>query len=161
MKSFWLSFHIGCARVISFAYLSRDTPEPSRAHRSRTMPRPIGSIASHDASMLDRLALRSPSHPRLHLALLPRWCAPLARTLPQCLNASRSSEARCHAIKPGDMASWLASVARDCERVRGAMRCKPCESSDSNNPPCCRGIKIFSDTPFWVPSRSAGRGPHR
>lgn len=57
---------MGRTFLISFAYLSRATPEPSRAHRSRTMPRSLGSIATHDASMLDRLALRSPFHPRSH-----------------------------------------------------------------------------------------------
>ena len=83
---------MGRAPLISFAYEVHATPEPSRAHRSRTMPRCLGSIASHDASMLDHLAS--------HLASLAPClddARTLARTLPRCL-----------ATEP---TSWLAVIA--------------------------------------------------
>ena len=79
---------IRCAPLISFAYEVHATPEPSRAHQSRTMPRCLGSIASHDASMLD--------HHASHLATLPRCLIASPRTLPQCLARSRRTLPPCH-----------------------------------------------------------------
>ena len=105
---------MGRAPLISFAYEVHATPEPSRAHRSRTLPRCLGSIASHDASMLDHLAshLASPPHRHAsHLASMPRSIASHLATLPPCLDDARTlarTLPQCHATEP---TSCLAVIA--------------------------------------------------
>ena len=100
---------------------------------------------THDASpdRLDRVArCHDARSPRLAPCLASHLASP--RTLPRChdalmMRAPRShlaSMRQCHATEP------IIVARRHSKAQRGAMPCTPCESSESNNPPCYGGIHL-------------------